>query len=102
MVEYVLKLGGQPADTTKAARGAVLFQDNATGNCFDCHGEDGTGIVAFGATTRTKLYLYGSDRASILESINKGRVGVMPAFDARLKPEEIKAVVVYVFSHARN
>src|SRR5882672_4276672 len=104
VVEYVLKLGGQQADTAKAARGAVLFQDNATGNCFDCHGEDGTGIVAFGSTnlTQTKLYLYGSDRASILESINKGRVGVMPAFDGRLKPEEIKAVAVYVFSRARN
>ncbi len=104
VVEYVLKLGGQQADAARTARGAVLFQDNATGNCFDCHGEDGTGIVAFGSTnlTQTKLYLYGSDRASILESINKGRVGVMPAFDGRLKPEEIKAVAVYVFSRARN
>ena len=104
VVDYVLKLGGQPADTTKAARGAVLFQDNATGNCFDCHGEDGTGIVAFGATnlTQPRLYLYGSDRASILESINKGRVGVMPAFEGKLNLAQIKAVAIYVFSHAQN
>ena len=34
-------------------------------------------------------------------AIDKGRVGVMPAFEGRLKPEEIKAVSVYVFSHAR-
>jgi cytochrome c oxidase cbb3-type subunit 3 len=48
------------------------------------------------------LYLYGSDRASILESITKGRHGVMPAFEGALKPEEIKAVSVYVFSRAEK
>jgi mono/diheme cytochrome c family protein len=46
------------------------------------------------------LYLYGSDRASILESIVKGRHGTMPAFDDKLKPEELKAVSVFVFSRA--
>ncbi len=104
VAEYVLKLSGQQADAAKAARGAVLFQDNAKGNCFDCHGEDGTGILAFGSTNLTKknLYLFGSDRASILESIIKGRVGVMPAFDGKLKPEEIKAVSVYVLSFTRH
>jgi cytochrome c oxidase cbb3-type subunit 3 len=46
------------------------------------------------------LYLYGSDRAAILESITKGRHGVMPGFDGKLKQEEIKAVAVYVFARA--
>jgi hypothetical protein len=44
------------------------------------------------------LYLYGSDRASILRSINRGRRGTMPGFDDKLKREEIKAVSVYVLS----
>jgi mono/diheme cytochrome c family protein len=48
------------------------------------------------------LYLWGSDRASIHESIVKGRRAVMPAFDGTLKPDEIKAVSVFVFSHARR
>ncbi len=104
VAEYVLQLGRQQHDAAKAARGAVLFQDNAKGNCFDCHGEDGTGILAFGSTdlTQPNLYLFPSDRAGILESINKGRRSTMPAFEGRLKPEEIKAVSVYVLSYIRH
>ena len=102
LAEYVLQLGGQQADPAKADRGKALFLDNAKGNCFDCHEEDATGNPALGSTNLTKkeLFLYGSDKASIVESITKGRRGVMPAFDSTLKPEELKAVSVYVFSHA--
>jgi cytochrome c oxidase cbb3-type subunit 3 len=102
VVEYVLEISGQRADKAKAARGDVLFHDNAKGNCADCHDIGGTGIDTFGSTnlTRTDLYLYGSDRASIIESIVKGRHGMMPAFDDKLKPEEIKAVSVFVFWRA--
>jgi cytochrome c oxidase cbb3-type subunit 3 len=104
VVEYVLKLSGQPADAGRAARGAELFQDGSKGNCFDCHGVDGTGSDPIGSTnlTRKELYLWGSDRASIHESVVKGRRGVMPAFEDTLKPEEIKAVSIFVFSHARR
>jgi cytochrome c oxidase cbb3-type subunit 3 len=104
VVEYVLQISGQTADAARAARGDVLFHDGAKGNCFDCHGVDGTGSDPIGSTnlTRTDLYLWGSDRASVLESIVKGRRGVMPAFDGTLKPEEIKAVSIFVFSHARR
>jgi cytochrome c oxidase cbb3-type subunit 3 len=102
VVEYVLQLNGQQADATKAGRGNALFHDNTKGNCADCHGDDGAGIDTFGSSNLTKrhLYLYGSDRASILESIVKGRHGTMPAFDDKLKPEELKAVSVFVFSRA--
>jgi cytochrome c oxidase cbb3-type subunit 3 len=102
VTEYVLQISGQDADAIRAARGDVLFHDGAKGNCFDCHGADGTGSDPIGSTnlTQKRLYLYGSDRASILQSINQGRRGVMPAFDRKLKPEEIKAVSVYVLSRA--
>jgi cytochrome c oxidase cbb3-type subunit 3 len=102
VAEYVLQLGGQKFDAAKAARGKTLFLNNAKGNCFDCHDQDGTGNDTIGSTdlTKTRLYLYGSDRASIVESITKGRHGFMPAFDDKLKPEEIKAVSVYVFRRA--
>jgi len=102
VVEYVLQLSKQRFDRAKAARGKTLFNDNAKGNCVDCHGADGSGIDTFGSSNLTKknLYLYGSDRASIRESLVKGRHGKMPAFDGVLKPEEIKAVSVFVFSHA--
>jgi cbb3-type cytochrome c oxidase subunit III len=104
VVEYVLQIGGQPANSAKVARGEALFHDNTKGNCADCHGDGGTGIDTFGSTNLTKprLYLWGSDRASILESIIKGRRGVMPAFDDKLKPEELRAVSVFVFTHAAS
>jgi cytochrome c oxidase cbb3-type subunit III len=102
VVEYVMQISGRPAEKAKADRGEILFHDGAKGNCYDCHGEDGAGIDTFGSTnlTRPDLYLYGSDRVSIRESIVKGRHGTMPAFEGVLKPEEIKAVSVYVFSRA--
>jgi cytochrome c oxidase cbb3-type subunit 3 len=104
VVEYVLQISGQQADAARAARGNALFLDGTKGNCFDCHGVDATGSDPIGSTnlTRKDLYLWGSDRASILESITRGRRGVMPAFEGTLKPEEVKAVSVYVFSRARR
>ncbi|MBO0752797.1 MAG: c-type cytochrome [Bradyrhizobiaceae bacterium] len=103
VVEYVLKISGRTADAARAARGNELFHDGSKGNCFDCHGIDGTGSDPIGSTnlTRPELYLWGADRASIHESVVKGRRGVMPAFEGALRAEEIKAVSVFVFSHAR-
>jgi cbb3-type cytochrome c oxidase subunit III len=102
VVEYVLKISGQQADEAKAARGDELFHDGTRGNCNDCHENDGVGNLALGSTnlTRPELYLYGSDRASILESIVRGRRGTMPAFEGQLKPEEIKAVSIYIYYRA--
>jgi cytochrome c oxidase cbb3-type subunit III len=102
VVEYVLQISGQRSDRAKAARGKTLFNDNTKGNCVDCHGADGSGIDTFGSSNLTKknLFLYGSDRDSIRESLVKGRHGSMPAFDGVLKPTEVKAVSVFVFSHA--
>ena len=104
VVDYVLKISGRPADPARAKRGDALFHDGGKGNCFDCHGADGTGSDPIGSTnlTRPDLYLWGADRASIHESVVKGRRGVMPAFEGVLKPEELKAVSVFVFSSARR
>jgi cytochrome c oxidase cbb3-type subunit III len=90
-------------DPAKAARGDTLFHDNAKGNCFDCHTDEGTGNEAIGSAnlTQKQLFLYGSDRASILETVTKGRRGVMPDFEHKLSPIEIKAVSVFVYSHGR-
>jgi cbb3-type cytochrome c oxidase subunit III len=102
LAEYVMQLTSQKADRAKAARGKNLFLDNAKGNCFDCHTEEATGNPALGSTnlTRKETFLYGSDKASIVESITKGRTGIMPEFGKALTPVELKAVSVYVFSQA--
>ena len=102
VVEYVLKISGQQADDAKAALGDVLFHDGTKGNCNDCHENEGVGNLALGSTnlTRPELYLYGSDREAILESITRGRRGTMPAFEGQLRPEEIKAVSIYLYYRA--
>jgi cbb3-type cytochrome c oxidase subunit III len=103
VAEYVMQISGQTVtDSAKANRGRPQFLDTA--NCYDCHGDDGTGNPALGSSNLTKpeLYLFGSDRATIVQSIREGRRGTMPAFEGRLRPEEIKAVSVYVFSRAEK
>lgn len=101
VAEYVMQISGQQvADPAKAGRGRPIFLDR--GNCYDCHGDDAAGNPAFGSTnlTRPELYLFGSDRATIVESIKQGRRGTMPGFEGRLRPEEIRSVSVYVWSRA--
>jgi cytochrome c oxidase cbb3-type subunit 3 len=104
VVEYVMQISGRPADRVKAARGGILFNDNAKGNCVDCHDAGGTGIDTFGSTnlTRPELYLYGASREKVLDSVVKGRHGFMPSFNDTLKPEELKAVSVFVFASAKS
>lgn len=98
VVEFVMQISGRDHDMAKATRGKALFADK--GGCYDCHGEEGDGDSALGSTNLQKpeLYLYGSSREEILASMKSGRSGVSPAFADKLKPEEIKALAVYVFS----
>jgi cytochrome c oxidase cbb3-type subunit 3 len=42
------------------------------------------------------VWLYGGDRASVIESITNARFGVMPAWAQRLDPVTIKQLSVYV------
>jgi cytochrome c oxidase cbb3-type subunit 3 len=101
VAEYVMQISAQQVtDSAKAERGRVLFLDRA--NCFDCHGDDGAGNPALGSTNLTNpdLYLFGSDRATVVETIKQGRRGTMPGFEGKLRPEEIKAVSVFTFWRA--
>jgi cytochrome c oxidase cbb3-type subunit 3 len=64
-----------------------------------CHGNDGKGNQEVGAPNLTdQIWLYGSDEATIVETITNGRAGVMPAWTGRLDPLTIKALAVYVHS----
>ena len=78
-----------------AAAGAKIFADN----CTSCHGDNGKGNQELGAPDLTdKIWLYGSDEATLVETISNGRAGVMPAWVGRLDPSTIKALTVYVHS----
>jgi cytochrome c oxidase cbb3-type subunit 3 len=95
LTEYVVHLSGRPADAKAVGRAAKLFADN----CAGCHGPDGKGNRQFGAPNLTdNEWLYGPARADIHDQIWNGHGGVMPTWQGRLTPEEIKALAVYVHS----
>ena len=96
VANYVRSLSSLPtAAGNNAAAGAKIFADN----CASCHGDNGKGNQELGAPNLTdKIWLYGSDEATLIETISNGRAGVMPAWVGRLDPSTIKALTVYVHS----
>lgn len=92
VAEYVQSLSGGTGGT---AEGAALFQKN----CASCHGEDGRGKREFGAPNLADaLWLYGGTKADIAAQVASPRHGVMPAWEARLPDETLKALAMYVHS----
>jgi cytochrome c oxidase cbb3-type subunit 3 len=66
-------------------------------SCASCHGDDGKGKRELGAPNLTDpIWLYGSDRATIIDGLWNGRGAVMPAWSGRLDDTTIKALTVYV------
>lgn len=97
LTEYVVALSGRKADAAAVQRAAPIYQ----ANCIACHGATGVGDQAQGAPNLTdKEWLYGSAREDIRGQIWNGRGGVMPTWEARLDPETIKALAVYVHANA--
>jgi cytochrome c oxidase cbb3-type subunit 3 len=75
------------------ARGKKVFADN----CVTCHGEAGKGNRELGAPDLTdQIWLYGSDRDTIVEGLINGRGAVMPAWGPRLDDTTLKSLAVYV------
>lgn len=76
VANYVLSLSGRKHDAALASAGQAKFAEN----CAACHMPGGTGMQALGAPNLTdKVWLYGGSEAAIIETITKGRNGVMPA-----------------------
>jgi cytochrome c oxidase cbb3-type subunit 3 len=96
VADYVRSLSGLPVDPkTDLAHGAKIFGDF----CAGCHGPDAKGNHDIGAPNLTSaVWLYGSDRATIIETVTNGRGGVMPAWSGRLDDTTIKALAIFVFT----
>ncbi|MBB4197264.1 cytochrome-c oxidase, cbb3-type subunit III [Rhodoblastus sphagnicola] len=71
-----------------------------TENCVACHGEDAKGNLDLGAPNlmSKSKWLYGSDRATVVQTIANGRAGQMPAWGAKLDQATIKSLTIYVHS----
>ena len=78
VADYVRSLSGLPTEPgADLAAGKKVFADN----CAVCHGPDGKGNRELGSANLTdKIWLYGSDKETIVQTITNGRGGVMPAW----------------------
>lgn len=93
IANYVLSLSSGKEVTS--GTGAELF----SANCAACHGANGAGDKALGAPSlRDQIWLYGGEKAVVIESIHNARKAVMPAWAHRLDPETIKQLTIYVHS----
>lgn len=82
--------------------GAVATEENEMlflDNCAACHADDGTGDRFAGAPNLTDaIWLYGSDSATLIETVTYARAGVMPAWSGRLSESQIRQAAVYIHS----
>jgi len=95
VADYVLSLSGTKGDEAALARGKQIFAEN----CAACHGDNGDGNTDIGAPRlNDKIWLYGGDKATVVETITYARRGVMPAWIERLPETTTKMLAVYVHS----
>ena len=93
VADYVLSLSGTKGPADAIARGGKVFADN----CAVCHGEKATGNKEVGAPNLTdQIWLYGSDKASVMDVITRARNGSMPSWSGRLDEATMKMLATYV------
>ena len=95
VADYVRSLSGLPTEAgVDLKAGQKVYADN----CAVCHGDAGKGNREVGAPNLTDgIWLYGSDKATIVQGLQQGRGGVMPVWEGRLSEPVIKALAVYVY-----
>ncbi len=95
MAHYVLSLNGRTFDSLRAARGKEKFATT----CVACHGPEGKGNPAIGAEDLTSVVLvHGADEPTLIETIGKGRIDVMPAQKELLGDARVHLLAAYVWS----
>lgn len=94
VAQYVLALSSPSAEGNRQSMsGAAVY----AANCAACHGVSGEGGRDFGAPRlNDAIWLYGSSLEQIRRQIANPRMGMMPAFAARLDDETIRALSVYI------
>lgn len=96
VAEYVLSLSG-----SHRVDPAVVVAGNEKFNqlCVACHGPEGKGNAALGAPNLSDdVWLYGGTQTAVMESIEKGRSGRMPAHKEFLGEAKAHVLAAYVYS----
>lgn len=97
VVTYVQSLSDLEAVADRPEEALSNGEEIFAANCASCHAEDGSGMTELGAPDLTdNSWIYGSDRQSIYDTIFYGRQGVMPHWEERLSPLELKILSLYV------
>ncbi|MGA3062007.1 MAG: cytochrome-c oxidase, cbb3-type subunit III [Methylocystis sp.] len=95
VADYVRTMADLPDAIAPETKGEKLYNEN----CAACHGVNGEGNREVGAPNLfDAVWLYGSDKAVVVNRVNQGGGGVMPAWKGRLDDTTIKALTVYVHS----
>ena len=98
VANYVLSLSGGAHNNLAAELGKLKFA-----TCAACHGADGKGNQAIGAPNLTdKVWLHGWGEEAVIAMVNNGKTNVMPAFEARLSPEQIHVLAAYVWTLSQS
>jgi len=98
VADYVLGLSAGDSGSLATVEGGALFQQY----CSACHGPAGSGQPMLGAPAlNDKAWLYGGDRAQVVQSIALGRNGMMPAFESRLDDTQIRLLTAWLSAGAR-
>ncbi len=89
---YVAALSGLPGGEKPEAGAAIYAQ-----NCAACHGPEAKGNPQLGAPNLTNaIWLYGGSVDGIIAQVNHPRLGMMPAWGAKLGDTTVKELAVYV------
>ncbi|MBD2434344.1 MULTISPECIES: cytochrome c6 PetJ [Fischerella] len=88
----------RPALAADATNGAKVF----SANCAACHAGGKNLVQANKSLNKSDLEKYGMNSAeAIIAQVTNGK-NAMPAFKARLKPEQIEDVAAYVLREAEK
>jgi cytochrome c oxidase cbb3-type subunit III len=96
IAHYVLSLSGRTHDSLRAAFGKAGFAA-----CAACHGAGGKGNTQLGGPNLTDaVWLHGEGIEDIVETIRRGRNGLMPALRDRLGENNASLVAAWVYAQS--
>ena len=99
VAQIFAKFAGKPVEELVKDSQAMGIGERLFGNnCAQCHGSNAKGSKGF-PNLSDGDWLYGGSHATIVETLNKGRVGVMPPMAAAVgTAEDVRNVANYVLS----
>lgn len=96
VAHYVASLSGIEHDASQVEAGREKFGTI----CAACHGPDARGNTMLGAPDLTAgIFLHSVGVPGIIETIDQGRSGEMPAWSGRLNEDEIRLVAAWVIGN---